>query len=386
MEGQPIPDEEGLDPAPRRTRPNQQAAAALDTRLACQAWNLSYNVSVSFDDYHDKFYWVIEGLNYMFDGVRLNEKESRLYWDMAWFISNKIGRDDAAKYYRNLFSGLRGFDGREPPDYVKDFRERFTPPHRVPARLQPPRQLACGQGLVPGGGEQDRPAPLPGARHGHGDLLLRCPHLPVLLRRQPGEGRHVRPVCPAGLARRGSAEWHEFGERPIETAYGQFVQLNRREELFDSAEEQKDQLDALAPGVRDELEKEKRTTSRPEARAPGISTGGLNKYKREKTPQKGGRNPSNRPCSPAWTWTCRAARKPTPTKSRRNHRRPASRRPRGWPRRSSATRMLALNTNRERSKVNFDFWRTRARAEQTAECLAHGRRSTTATRPIARAT
>ena len=26
--------------------------------------------------------------------------------------------------------------------------------------------------------------------------------------------------------------------------------------------------------------------------------------------------------------------------------------------------------NRERMKVNFDFWRTRARAEQTAECLA----------------
>ncbi len=31
---------------------------------------------------------------------------------------------------------------------------------------------------------------------------------------------------------------------------------------------------------------------------------------------------------------------------------------------------LALYTNRERMKVNFDFWRTRARAEQTAECLA----------------
>ena len=31
---------------------------------------------------------------------------------------------------------------------------------------------------------------------------------------------------------------------------------------------------------------------------------------------------------------------------------------------------LAMYTNRERSKVNFDFWRTRARAEQTAECLA----------------
>ena len=99
-----------------------------------QAWNLSYNVSVSFDDYHDKFYWVIEGLNYMLDGVRMNDKEPRLYWDMGWFISNKIGRDDAAKYYRRLFSGERGPDGKEPPDYVKDFRERFTPPDAVSRR------------------------------------------------------------------------------------------------------------------------------------------------------------------------------------------------------------------------------------------------------------
>ena len=96
-----------------------------------QAWNLSYNVSVSFDDYHDKFYWVIEGLNYMLDGVRMNDKEPRLYWDMGWFISNKIGRDDAAKYYRRLFSGERGPDGKDPPDYVKDFRERFIAAQRL---------------------------------------------------------------------------------------------------------------------------------------------------------------------------------------------------------------------------------------------------------------
>jgi hypothetical protein len=32
--------------------------------------------------------------------------------------------------------------------------------------------------------------------------------------------------------------------------------------------------------------------------------------------------------------------------------------------------MTALYINRERMKVNFDFWRTRARAEQTADCIA----------------
>jgi hypothetical protein len=79
-----------------------------------QAWNLSYNVSVSFDDYHDKFYWVIEGLNFMLDGIDHNDKEPRLYWDMAWFISNKIGRADEAKYYRRLFAGKKDVSATPP--------------------------------------------------------------------------------------------------------------------------------------------------------------------------------------------------------------------------------------------------------------------------------
>ena len=178
-----------------------------------QAWNLSYNVSVSFDDYHDKFYWVIEGLNYMLDGVRMNDREPRLYWDMAWFLSNKIGRDDAAKYYRSIFRGERGPDGKEPPDYIKDFRERFYPPADLrgafPAVSRPtPTSATIGRWARAGswprrtGSTRPRPA-LPGPGHGPGDLLFRRPHLPVLLRQRPGERRRLRPGGPAGLARGG---------------------------------------------------------------------------------------------------------------------------------------------------------------------------------------
>ena len=73
-----------------------------------QAWNLSYNVSVAFDDYHDKFYWVIAGLNYMLDGVKLNDKEPRLYWDMGWFhFQQDRPATTEAKYYRRLFAGKK---------------------------------------------------------------------------------------------------------------------------------------------------------------------------------------------------------------------------------------------------------------------------------------
>ena len=185
-----------------------------------QAWNLSYNVSVSFDDYHDKFYWVIEGLNYMLDGVRMNDKEPRLYWDMAWFISNKIGRDDAAKYYRRLFSGERGPDGKDPPDYVKDFRERLHPAHAVSRRgsdlrdnwhvgkawflaaeskIDPPRYPVRGMATVIFYSDA------PTCQFYYADNLEKDGIFGQVAQRAWQDAED---------------EWHAFGERPIETSYG----------------------------------------------------------------------------------------------------------------------------------------------------------------------
>src|SRR4051812_10133714 len=37
-----------------------------------QSHNLSYNISVEFDDYRDRFYWVMEGINFLKDGYQYN--------------------------------------------------------------------------------------------------------------------------------------------------------------------------------------------------------------------------------------------------------------------------------------------------------------------------
>ena len=59
-----------------------------------QAWNLSYNISVEFDDYHDRYYWVMKGINFIIGGTRYNKNEPRLLYDVGWFIAQKIGRAD----------------------------------------------------------------------------------------------------------------------------------------------------------------------------------------------------------------------------------------------------------------------------------------------------
>ncbi len=68
-----------------------------------QGWNLAYNISVEFDDYRDRYYWVIKGINFIIGGTKVNTNEPRLLYDVGWDVSQKIGRADEHKQYRKLF-------------------------------------------------------------------------------------------------------------------------------------------------------------------------------------------------------------------------------------------------------------------------------------------
>jgi hypothetical protein len=54
-----------------------------------QAHNLSYNISVEFDDYRDRYAWVIKGIEFLRQGIGLNRFEPRLLGRMGWFIGHK---------------------------------------------------------------------------------------------------------------------------------------------------------------------------------------------------------------------------------------------------------------------------------------------------------
>src|ERR1700676_1430512 len=56
-----------------------------------QAHNLSYNTSVEFDDYHDRYYWVIQGIKFLKQGQIQNKNEPRLTARIGWFLGHKIG-------------------------------------------------------------------------------------------------------------------------------------------------------------------------------------------------------------------------------------------------------------------------------------------------------
>jgi hypothetical protein len=79
-----------------------------------QAWNLSYNCSAEFDDYHERYRWLIKGIDYLKEGIEHNRRAPGLQWNVGWVCSNKIGKADEVKQYRRLFKQDNDFHGSTP--------------------------------------------------------------------------------------------------------------------------------------------------------------------------------------------------------------------------------------------------------------------------------
>lgn len=82
-----------------------------------QAHNLSYNLSVEFDDYRARYKQVVNGFNFLKQGIDLNKNEPRLPHKLGWYIGHKIGRADEKVFYRKLFQ----------TDWMKLFHEIDNP-------------------------------------------------------------------------------------------------------------------------------------------------------------------------------------------------------------------------------------------------------------------
>ena len=87
-----------------------------------QGWNLAYNISVEFDNYRDRYYWVMRGINFLKEGIGYNTGEPRLVWELGWTLGNKIGRADERVLYRKMFVNDDDFHNADNPN--RDRRDR----------------------------------------------------------------------------------------------------------------------------------------------------------------------------------------------------------------------------------------------------------------------
>ncbi len=68
-----------------------------------QSHNLSYNISVEFDDYRQRYQWVKRGIDYLIMGSKYNRKRTEMPYELGWFFGNKMGVADEKKYFRQLY-------------------------------------------------------------------------------------------------------------------------------------------------------------------------------------------------------------------------------------------------------------------------------------------
>ncbi len=70
---------------------------------AHNAWNMAYNISVTFPTAEERWIWVQKGIKLLRDkGIPLNTRSALLYKELAWIYMHKLGHDldDAHKYYK----------------------------------------------------------------------------------------------------------------------------------------------------------------------------------------------------------------------------------------------------------------------------------------------
>lgn len=86
-----------------------------------QAWNMTYNISIKFNDPEDRWRWVLRGIELLRDeGLKYNPNNTLIYRELSWFFQHKIGHylDDHHRYYKlQWYTYMNDLFGGGHPDY-----------------------------------------------------------------------------------------------------------------------------------------------------------------------------------------------------------------------------------------------------------------------------
>ena len=86
------------------------------------AWNMAYNISVTFTSPVDRWRWVQRGIELIRDeALNYNANDPLLYRELGWIYQHKIGNmlDDAQRYYKFMIAAemMKVFGGVPAPDW-----------------------------------------------------------------------------------------------------------------------------------------------------------------------------------------------------------------------------------------------------------------------------
>lgn len=193
-----------------------------------QSWNLSYNVSVEFDDYHDRYYWVRRGIQFLEQGTNYNRDNPVLEWELGWMLGQKIGRADEKVQYRRLFKA----------------DDEYHPEDRPPAQRD--NWLVSKTAYLDAIESVDEKG---------ADLGKKSPSIfyssPAKSQMNYAEAIEEEGLFEAAVAawKTADEEWREFGNVPIQHTQGPVLKFNDEEYLAEQVEEMTEQLGEMFKGA-----------------------------------------------------------------------------------------------------------------------------------------
>lgn len=208
-----------------------------------QAWNLTYNVSVEFDDFRDRYYYVRRGIGFLQEGERYNVDNPQLLWDLGWFIGQKIGRADEYVQYRDLF---KKDDDFHPPERPLEERDNWL--------VGKERYLKAIDAVDNKGQSLGRKSP----RDFYSSPAKSQINYSEAIEEEGFFERARRAWVKA------ANEWRQFGDTVIEHSTGVKLLLGSQSRLEKEVAELRAKLDAVLPGTRETLVREKRQALTPE--------------------------------------------------------------------------------------------------------------------------
>ena len=186
-----------------------------------QAWNLSYNVSVEFDNYEHRYHWVKKGMEFLMQGIRYNTNEPRLLWDLGWFFGHKVGRSDEYRQFRRKYN--------TDVDFHESLAGKINVSEALDYKNQPDNWLTAYQWFS----EAQRVVDLKDARViGKNPLVFHSDSAKALIRYADAIEEEGKFGDIARIAwERAYARWTQYGNREIPTSYGYMIRLNEGERL-----------------------------------------------------------------------------------------------------------------------------------------------------------
>lgn len=312
-----------------------------------QAHNLAYNTSVEFDDYRQRYAWVKRGMEYLSEGIDFNRRDANLPYFQGMMFGQKLGKADEQLQYRKLYSADKDFHDELEAEGFNVRQEDGLGADRLPDNWLTGRLwYKRAEGVLESGSILDnfRKSPL----HFYSSAPLTLMNYSEAIEKEGILDDRAKFAW-----KRSDLSWSNFGEREIPTTWGHNIRLKDLSESVNRLEELRKQFSAFTGDLYRQAYDERFQKLTPEERI-SLETPDDKKSERQYM----------------IALTARQKVEPNPTDVAKLL--PPETRVEGL---ELALRIEQETAYREhvdnyRNQVNYNYWETRALAEQTDVAIA----------------